>query len=50
MTNKAASKLSAEAEESLKSASDKKESATAFSHAIVAGHTHPLADPVFIAK
>ena len=49
-TNKAASKLSVEAEESLKKARDPKETSTSYSHAIVKDHTHPLGNPVFVAK
>jgi len=42
--NDAASKLSADAEDSLKEARDPKATATSYSHAIIKGETHPLGD------
>ena len=50
VANNAASKLSPEAEASLKAAHDPKASAEGFSHAIVKGETHPLGDTGFTAK
>jgi len=48
--NDAASKLSSDAEESLKAARDPSATSTSYSHAIIPGETHPLMDKEFIKK